>query len=68
MIDALSVLSFLEVAVHHFIYVSQLGRTYDDDDDNTFIHLFTVLAIAIRCEFPSWQLAQNVYKANCIDQ
>ena len=42
-------------------------RTYDDDD-NTFIHLFTVLTIAICSEFPSWQLAENVYKANGIEQ
>ena len=67
-----SVFNVLEFLVHHFIYVSQLGldlvrRTYDDDD-NTFIHLFTVLTIAICSEFPSWQLAENVYKANGIDQ
>jgi hypothetical protein len=31
-------------------------------------HLFTVLTMAICCEFPSWQLAENVYKANGIDQ
>ena len=42
-------------------------RTYDDDD-NTFIHLFTVLTIAICCVFTSWQLAENVYKANGIEQ
>ena len=31
-------------------------------------HLFTVLTIAICCEFSSWQLAENVYKANGKDQ
>jgi hypothetical protein len=54
-----------------FIYIGQLGlglvrRTYDDDD-NTFIHLFTVLTIAICCGFPSRQLAENVYKTNDTD-
>ena len=43
--------------------------TYDDDeyDDNTFIHC-RLLTIAICCEFPSWQLAENFSKANSIDQ
>ena len=44
------------------------GYATYDDDDNTFIHLFTVLTIAICCEFPSWQLAENFSKANSIDQ
>jgi hypothetical protein len=42
-------------------------RTYDNDV-NTFIPLFTVLTIALCGEFPSWQLAENFYKANGIDQ
>jgi hypothetical protein len=70
MLDVSSVFSFLDFAVHCFIYVGQLGlagRIYNDDD-NTFVHLFIVLTIAICCEFPSWQLAENVYKANRIDQ
>jgi hypothetical protein len=64
-IDVLPVFNFLEFAVHHCIYVGQLSvarRTYNDDD-NAFIHLFTVLAIAKCCEFPSWQLAEDVYKS-----
>ena len=44
------------------------GYATYDDDDNTFTHLFTVLTIAICCEFPSWQLAENFSKANSIDQ
>jgi hypothetical protein len=56
-------LKFLEFAVHYFIYVDQLGpglvrKTYNDND-NTFIHLFTVLTIAICCEFRSCQLTEN---------
>jgi hypothetical protein len=64
-IDVLPVFNFLEFAVHHFIYVGQLGlarRTYNDYD-NAFIHLFTVLTIAVCCEFLSWQLAEVVYKS-----
>jgi hypothetical protein len=42
-IDVLPVFNFLEIAVHRFIYVGQLGlvRSYDDND-NTFIHICTV--------------------------
>jgi hypothetical protein len=64
MTDDLSVFNFLELAINHFIQVGQLGlvrRTYDDDG-NTFVHLFTELTTAIYCEFPSWQMAENVYK------
>jgi hypothetical protein len=70
MIDVLSVFNFLEFAVHRFIYVGQLGlsRRIYYGDDNTFVHLFTEFTIAICCDFPSWQLAENVYKANDIDQ
>jgi hypothetical protein len=35
-----------------------IRRTYNDND-NTFIHLFTVLPIAGCCEFPSCQLTKN---------
>jgi hypothetical protein len=49
MIDVSSVSNFLEFTVHRFIYVDQLGvaRIIYNDDDNTFVHLFTVLTIAI---------------------
>jgi hypothetical protein len=47
-----SVFKFLEFAVHYFMYVGQLGlgivrKTYNDDDNNILIHLFTVLTVAI---------------------
>jgi hypothetical protein len=55
----------------YFIYVGEfdlgtIRRTYNSDD-NTFIHLFTVLPGAICCEFPS-SVDRKSYKANGMDQ
>jgi hypothetical protein len=56
-IDVLPVFNFLEFAVHHFIYVGQLGlarRTYNDDD-NAFNQTIILLQYAVSFHRGSWQ-------------